>query len=325
MNLFRRLCPAPPAWSLGGDDLPGGGYTRRIVQALTGLEEWRDRPEDERVRLFAAALLIEEDRPRRVLWEMGAPIAWREHVCALLQHRWLPSAALQHPDLDRVAFRVSLLARNDDLALLATADTLAGGGDPELLAEIALFGEYTSEIGCRDRPRPFPSDHARFQYFRTPGRDPDYAAYDDTRCTVTVMSGLPGAGKDHWIAANRPGVPVISLDNLRDELGKPPTGDQGPVVAAAYERARGHLRAATSYVWNATNVTRAIRSRCIALAADYGARVEVVSVEAPPDVVHRRNGARTRPVPNAIIERMVERWEPPDPTEAHAVRWVLNV
>ena len=96
------------------------------------------------------------------------------------------------------------------------------------------------------------------------------------------------------------------------------------LLALADRRARVHLRAATPYVWNATNVTRALRSRCIGLAAGYRARIEVVSVEAPPDVVHRRNSARARRVPAAVIDRMAGRWEPPDPTEAHEVRWVLN-
>ncbi|MEV8515055.1 AAA family ATPase [Dactylosporangium sp. NPDC051484] len=341
MNAFVRLCPAPPSWVVRWDELreldpEADAHASRTVAALAGLDHWRGRPPAERARLFAAALLVGGSDPgsarrgelaaRRRLWEMGVPIAWREHVCALVRHRGLPFGALERPDLDRVAFRVSLLARNDDLALLASADVLARGGSGAgaLLDEVALFMEYTREIGCLDGPRAFASDHARFEYFRTPGRDPGYAAFDDTRCTVTVMSGLPGSGKDHWIAANRPGVPVVGLDDLRDELGVRPAGDQGPVIAAAYARAREHLRAATPYVWNATNVTRALRSRCIGLAAGYGARVEVVSVEAPPDVVHRRNRARSRRVPAAVIDRLAGRWELPDPTEAHEVRWVLN-
>lgn len=405
MKPFERLCPAPPGWAVPwpeiaaafawvGDLAPeAAAHTRATVAALAGLDEWRRRPAVDRVRLFAAALLLDaggtvaggaaiggggggtgggretggraeaggdgetwggretsgggetggragtggdgetggdgdarrsEHAARRVLWEMGAPIAWREHVAALVRHQRLPFGALDRPDLDRIAFRVSLLARNDDLALLATADAAARGGRAGPLADVALFVQYTSEIGCLDGPRGFASDHARFRYFRRPGRDPGYAAFDDTRCTVTVMSGLPGAGKDHWIAANRPGLPVVSLDELRAELGAPPTGGQGAVVAAAYARARELLRAGTPYVWNATNVTRALRSRCIGLAADYGARVEVVSVEAPPGVVHRRNRARSHPVPAAVIDRMAGRWDVPDPTEAHEVRWVLN-
>ncbi|WP_433053523.1 AAA family ATPase [Dactylosporangium sp. CS-033363] len=296
-----------------------------LAAALAGLEGFRLRPSEEQQRVYSAALLLPEGElgARRILWERGVPIAWREHVAALVRHHRLPFGALDRPDLDRVAFRVGLLARNDDLALLAEADA-AAAGDEDLRAEVALFRQYTSEMGCLDKAREFASDHARFEYFRTPGRDPGYAAFDATTFTVTVMSGLPGAGKDHWIAANRPGVPVVSLDGLRAELKVRPTDDQGPVIAAAYARARELLRAGTAYVWNATNTTRALRSRSIGLAADYGARVEVVSVEAPPDVVHRRNRERARTVPPAVIDRMARRWEPPDPTEAHAVRWVSN-
>src|SRR4029453_8812102 len=100
-----------------------------------------------------------------------APIAWREHVAALIRHHQVPLRTLERldGDLDRIAVRVSLLARNDDLALLATADNLARvcPDADELLDSIALFRQYTSELGCLDRPREFSSDHARFAWFRT--------------------------------------------------------------------------------------------------------------------------------------------------------------
>ena len=44
--------------------------------------------------------------------------------------------------------------------------------------------------------------------------DPDYAAFDDTVCEVVMMSGLPGAGKDFWVAENLADCPVVSLDAL---------------------------------------------------------------------------------------------------------------
>jgi len=91
---------------------------------------------------------------------------------------------------------------------------------------------------------------------------------------------------------------------------------------AAREEAREHLRAGRSFVWNATNVSRDLRMRTVALCADYGARVEIVSVEAPPATVRKRNRARTQPVPDAVIDRLINRWETPDPTEAHTVKWV---
>ncbi|MGI5227403.1 AAA family ATPase [Actinoallomurus sp. CA-142502] len=325
-------------------------HTRMACEALAALPEWRARPAAERVRLFAAVLLHDVAKPyctrddadgritarghsrrgdliaRRVLWELGAPVAWREHVAALVRHHQVPFWALERPDLERIAFRSSLLARNDDLAILATADILGRicGDAAEVLENIALFREYCADQGCLDRPRRFPSEHARFWYFRTPGRDPGYAAYDDTRMTVTVLSGLPGSGKDHWIGENGAGRPVVSLDALRADLGVDPAGDQRPVVDAAYRLARKHLRAGRPFVWNATNVSRQLRDRCVGLAAGYRARVELVALEAPPQVLRERNRARRAPVPEPVIDRLIGRWEAPDPTEAHAVRWVVT-
>lgn len=320
-------------------------HTRMAAEAMVALPQWRARPEAERVRLFATVLLHDVAKPdctqrdpdgrvtahghsrrgdlmaRRILWEMDAPIPWREHVCALVRHHQVPFWALERPDLERIAIRVSLLARNDDLALLATADILGRicGDLDTVLENIALFEQYCAELGVLDSPWPFASDHARFTYFRTPGRDPSYAAFDDTRLTVTVLSGLPGAGKDHWIKANRPGATVVSLDALRSEMGVSPAGDQRAVSSAAYELARTHLRAGRSFVWNATNISRQHRDMCIGLAAAYRGRVEIVSLEAAPQVLRAQNRARERQVPEEVLDRLIAKWEAPDLTEAHKV------
>ncbi|WP_026416529.1 AAA family ATPase [Actinomadura oligospora] len=325
-------------------------HTRMACEALAASPEWRARPEDERRRLFAAVLMHDVAKPdctrheddgsitahghsrrgdllvRRILWELGAPVAWREHVAALVRHHQVPFWALERPNLRQIAFRVSLLARNDDLVLLATADILGRicGDTAEVLENIALYREYCAEQRCLDAPRVFPSDHARFWFFRRPDRDPDWAAFDDTRGTVTVLSGLPGVGKDHWIAANRPGLPVVSLDALRAEMGVSPADDQRPVAAAAQERARVLLRAGESFVWNATNVSRQLRGQAIGLVADYRGRVEVAALEAAPGMLRARNRARSAPVPDAVIDRLVRRWETPDPTEAHRVDWIAT-
>ncbi|WP_018348638.1 AAA family ATPase [Longispora albida] len=323
-------------------------HTRMACEALAALPEWRARPAEERTRLFATVLFHDVAKPdctaidadgrvtahghsrrgelltRRILWELGVPRPWREHVAALVRHHQVPFWALERPDLDPIAFRVSLLARNDDLVLLARADILGRicADLDDVLSNIDLFQQYCAERSCLDVPRRFASDHARFQYFRTPGRDPEYAAYDDTAFTVTVMSGLPGSGKDTWIAKHRDGLPVVSLDAFRAQLRVKPGGDQGPVVAAAQQAAREHLRAKRSFVWNATNVTRQLRDQCIGLVAAYGGRVELVAVEAPPQVVAARNAARPHPVPQAVIDRLAAKAETPDVTEAHAVTFV---
>jgi predicted kinase len=327
-------------------------HTRMAAQALAALPQWRALPAERRVRLFAAILLHDVAKPdctrhepdgritapghsrrgdliaRRVLWELGAPTAWREWVAALVRHHQVPFWALERPDLERIVLRTGLAASNADLAQLATADILGRhcADADQVLENIALFVEYCVELGVLDQPWEFASAHARFIYFRTPGRDPRYAAYDDTRATVTVLSGLPGVGKDTWLASSLAAAiadqPVVSLDALRAELGVGPAGDQRPVAAAAYERARQHLQAKQSFVWNATNVSRQQRDLCVALAAGYHARVEIVALEAPPGVIRTRNRARPAPVPEAVLDRLIGRWETPDLTEAHTVRWI---
>ncbi len=343
---LRRLAGVEqdPVHHAEGDVLT---HTRMAAQALADLPRWRALPRQRQVRLFAAVLLHDVAKPdctrheggrvtahghsrrgellaRRILWEAGAPIVWREHVAALVRHHQVPFWALERPDLEQIVLRVSLTACNEDLALLATADILGRVcADADAVREnIELFRQYCAELGVLDAPWPFASGHARFEYFRTPGRDPRYAAYDDTRLTVTVLSGLPGAGKDTWLAGHRPDLPVVSLDALRAELGVSPAGDQRAVAAAAYERSREHLRAGRAFVWNATNVSRQHREICIGLAASYGARVELVSLEAPPGVLRARNERRQARVPAAVLERLIGRWETPDLTEAHTLHLV---
>jgi predicted kinase len=164
----------------------------------------------------------------------------------------------------------------------------------------------------------------RFLYFRKEDRDPDYLGFNDKICDVIVMSGLPGAGNDLWIATNAPNWPVISLDELRRELKIAPTENQGPLVARARERARGYLRSKQSFIWNATNISRQLREHCISLCAAYNARVRITYVEAGAASLAERNRSRERVGPPEVINRLLARWEPPDLTEAHQVEVVVQ-
>jgi predicted kinase len=193
-----------------------------------------------------------------------------------------------------------------------------------MLENVALFVEYCREHGCLAAPRTFPSDHSRFLYFQREGRDPNYRAFERFRADVVLMSGLPGAGKDHWIRKHLPGWTVVALDDLRQELAVKPTEAQGPVLARARRLAGGYLREGRSFVWTATNLSRQIRRKCVGLFAGYGARIRIVYLEASPARLYRQNRQRPRPVPEAVIERLLDRWEVPDRTEAHQVDWVVG-
>jgi predicted kinase len=319
-----------------------------VCEALAALDEFRALPNSEREILFAAALLHDVAKPlctrhedgritsrghsqrgaikaRRILWELGVDFAAREQVCALVQHHQQPFHLIYKPGAQRMAFFISQTARCDLLSLLAQADALGREcrDKTDLLTNIGLFRELCRENDCLHGPRQFPSAHSRFVYFRTPGRDPDYRAYEDTRSRVTVMSGLPGSGKDAWIGEHLPDCPRISLDEIRDESSARRTGNQGAVVQAARERARVFLRAGQEFVWNATNLSREIRTQVIDLLAAYSACVRIVYVETSSDLLFAQNRSRTGAVPEGAIERMMDRWEVPDLTEAQELElWV---
>ncbi len=139
------------------------------------------------------------------------------------------------------------------------------------------------------------------------------------------MAGLPGAGKDTRIKNNvPPNMPVLSLDNIRRELGITPTNDQSAVIRTAKERAKTLLRAQRSFVWNATNISKPLRASLVDLFTAYAgaaARVRIVYVHAPLSRIlehnRRRNGEAV--VPEQVIRALHARLDVPDPTEAHRV------
>lgn len=346
---FRALhaCPQDPVFHAEGDvDI----HTRMVVEALLADPAWQALAAGERQSLFWAALLHDVAKPattriepdgrviapghsrrgqimaRRILAGLGSPFAQREVICHLITHHQIPFYLLERERPERLAHRISYRTRCDLLAILAAADA-RGRICPDgqrLLDNIALFRELCGEEGCLDEPKPFASAHSRFLYFRREDRSADYEAFDDWHGAAVLMSGLPGAGKDTWLAANAGDMPVISLDDLRAELDVDPAASQGPVIAAAREQARAHLREQRPFIWNATNISRQLRDQLIDLIADYKAKVRIVYLEAPLDEAARRNAARSRPVPKPAIERMLDRWEPPDLTECHALDIALT-
>jgi putative nucleotidyltransferase with HDIG domain len=341
-------CPQDPRYHAEGDVLT---HTRLACAALAQLPAWRALPEEQRQILFAACLLhdvgkaertrMEEGRitsrghaargatrARQSLAALGAPCLPREAVVALVRLHPLPAVLLDRADGLQRLLAASLVARCDHLALLAEADARGRVIDDAreagaLLERIELFRQWSMEQGCLDRPASFPSDCSRFEYFRRPRRGLPAERYDDRRGEVVLLSGLPGAGKDHLVGERLLDWEQVSLDAIRRELGVPPTAGQGGVVRVARERARELLRAGRPFVWNATNLTRRLRGPLIDLCAGYRARVRILYVEAPLEEILERNRRRREGVPEPVVRSLLAKMDFPDLTEAHAVEYVV--
>lgn len=328
-------------------------HTQMVCAALTDDPEWDGLDRDGRRVLMLAALLHDAGKPdatatdpggrqrspnhavrgeslaRRLLWRMGAPYALREEVAALTCFHMDARDAMKARDPRRAVYAMSLVLRCDRLALLSRADT-RGRISPVIepgLERLSQFTAFCTGHGCLSQPRAFDSDHARFLYFRKRIQDPDAVAPSPAGPRVTVLSGLPGSGKDTWLSASGDDRPVISLDAIRIELGVDPAApDQEPVVTLAHERVRRLLAEGSGFVWNATTLGRRHRRTLLDLIVQSDPRVDIVYLEVPAAVLLERN--RTRPAAAAVsedvIHGMTHIWQPPDPTEAHAIKRVLQ-
>ncbi len=341
-----RGCPQNPRYHAEGDVWV---HTRMVCEALAALPAFRALPEAARDVVFQAALLHDIGKPactrrqsdgritshgharrgaqmaRILLWRTGMSFHAREDIVHLVRLHALPIWATERDDGARSVILASQTTRCDLLALLAEADVRGRRADdlPGLLERVELFGELCREQRCWRRPRAFSSPHARFFYAR--GRWPhvDFQPHEDFRSDVVLMSGLPGAGKDHWIRQHLADRPAVSLDAIRRQLGIDAAGNQGRVIQEARRQAREHLRNGAPFVWNATNVSRRLRDACAELFADYRASVRIVYVEVSPERLKEQNRDRPQAVPDRVLERLLGRWQVPDPFEGHRVEyWV---
>jgi putative nucleotidyltransferase with HDIG domain len=346
-------CPQDPVFHAEGDVLTHLGM---VLAELAAMPAFRELPELDRHIVFAGTLLHDIAKPectrtdeggrvrspghavkgvykaRRILTDdeafapLGTPFEVREQVLALVRWHGLPANYLDKPDPMRAVVLTGMTARMDLLTILAEADhrgrTVLKEDDTR--TRVALFPDFCEECEAWSSPRAFANDASRFHYFRTPGEHPTLHLFDDSKCEVVVLSGLPGSGKDTWVRANAGNREVISLDDIRRELDVDPADDQSEVVAAAYDRAKALLRRGEPFVWNATNVSRVLRDKVIGLCAAYKARVRVVYLEPPVPLIRARNVGRAKHVPERVWERLFDKLDVPTPAEAHAVEYLVG-
>lgn len=341
-------CPQNPDRHAEGDVWI---HVHMVCEAMAQLPAFRALPLADRQVLFTAALLhdvakpactrVEADgrissrghawrgavRARAILWRLGVPFEVREAACAIVRHHLVPFFLSESESPHRLAIEVSQTTRCDWLAIMAEADVRGRiCPDPDrLLNQIELFRQVCADLGCLDRRYVFPDDHARYLFFRDPARSHHEPATSAPEREVTLLSGLPGAGKDYWIERCHGGRSVVSLDEIRAELGVSPSGPQHEVLARARQLAIEHLQAGRDVIWNAPNLSRNVRSECVRNFFGHSVRFRVVYVESPPPRLFAQNRARRKKVPEKVIERLLDRWEVPDWTEAHHVEYVVNL
>lgn len=334
-------CQQDAHWHAEGDVWT---HTKMVCAELEKLAEWTSLARDEQLALLFTALFHDAGKPattvvdtetgrtrspkhalvgagiaRHTLRELGCELAYREKIVALARYHGRPPYLLEKESPEKEVISLSWLVNNRLLYLFALADTRGRHAKEMTRPEenLHLWKLVAEENGCFERPYAFANEHARFLFYREQLSSLHYTPHEKYRCRVTLMSGLPGAGKDTWLANHRPNPPVVSLDAVRVELDIDATDNQGTVIQTAREQCREHLRAGRDFAFNATNITALTRRRWIDLFAEYSARIEIVYVEPPFEIIRAQNKQRENPVPERAILHLSEKLEPPTITECH--------
>lgn len=335
-----QQCPQYKEWHAEGDVWI---HTNMVVQELLLLPEYQTLDSEYAQAVLAlSALLHDIAKPectetdanglitapkhavvgehivRRLLWDI--PLGTRENICALVRLHGLPLWALNKGNPNAAVIAASFRTDNRLLYALAKADVLGRISQHrnEYLDRCEYFKELCIENHCWEQPYPFVNPHSRFKFFF---KNDEYPSewFDDTEFEITILSGIPGSGKDTY--AQKIGLPMISLDQIRQELKIDATDrdGQGRVANEAYERARELCRRKKSFVWNSTNLTNELRSKIIGTLSVYNPFYRIVYLHTSWDNTLQR---RSEYIPLAALEKMQRILEMPLLTEAHELLMV---
>lgn len=327
-------------------------HTKMVAEVLVAHPDFQNLHEQDKHILFAVAMLHDVEKrstteeelidgelritskghakkgertARTILYkDIPTPFSIREHICKLVRHHGLPIWAIDKdiPSFDVIEASVKL--DTGMLSLFAKADIIGriANDNDEMLMRVELFEELCKENKCFGKPRRFKSNLGQRFYFQKRGESfVEYEPFDEDKFTAYIMCALPGSGKDTYIKKFMPDVPVVSLDDIRRK-NKVKRGDskgEGHAIQEAKESAKVNMRAKKDFVWNATNITKEMRSKLVSDFEAYGGKVEIIYIEVPYKELLAQNHNREHKVPEKALERLIKGLEVPDVTECYAL------
>ncbi len=326
-------------------------HTKMVAEALVAHQDFQNYSEQDKHILFAVAMLhdvekrsttIEEEidgvlritsrahakkgekTARLILYkDIPTPFMIREQICKLVRHHGLPIWAIEKENPQFEVVSASLKLDTKMLALFAKADILGRIADDasEMMMRVELFEELCKENKCYGHKRQFNSSMAQRYYFQNRGESfIDYEPFQTNgKFKVYLMCALPGSGKDTYIKKMMPNIPVVSLDDIRikNKIKRGDSKGEGHAIQEAKELAKSYMRTGQDFIWNATNITKEMRSKLISDFEDYGGEVIIQYIEVPYKELLSQNHNREYKVPEAALERLISGLEVPDATECH--------
>lgn len=329
-------------------------HTQMVLDELVKLEAYQNMSVQNRQVLWMSALLHDVEKrsttftdengnivspghakkgaltAREILFTaFSIPFKQREQIVQLVRHHGLPLWLMEKPNPQHSLIKTSLSINMEWVHTLATADVLGRicSDKNALLEKLDFFEAYCREQNAWHQPYPFATAAARFHYCNISQQSsPAYIPFAQPAPKVVLVCGLPGMGKDFYIQQHLKDEVLISLDDIRKQHKLKPTDKSanGWVAQQAKEKARECLRSKTGFVWNATCITKQMRSQLIELFSSYGAYIHIVYIEKPYKKWQQQNLQRNASVPVAVLNKMLSKLEVPTADEAHEVSYITE-
>lgn len=137
---------------------------------------------------------------------------------------------------------------------------------------------------------------------------------------LLLLCGPPACGKSTWAdqyTQNHPGSVVIGRDRIRarlfapEYLVGPPEDDKEKLVSRTeFSEALQAIRAGKQVIIDNLNLSRWAVEPWERFAVIHNIDMRMVMLEVPPLAeLHRRNEARDRTIPAAIVDKNYQAWE----------------
>ena len=262
----------------------------------------------------------------------GTPerIRQREWICAMVQAHMKPLYVFDADDPGRKVRRMAAVGELvegftlEKLAMLAEADNRGRicSDMQDRLDLIDRFRELAQKLDCYQKPFTYPDACSRYADLSGRQVKPGARVPCGTWGNVVMLSGLPGTGKDTFAASELNSLPMLSVDDLRRDMGLRVYEDPERVAHEARKCARSYLRARRPFVLNANNLTKQDRGRWISLFHEFGASAQIVYLETDWRERRRRNALRGAHVPEEDVEALLDTMAMPSLTETEEVSWL---
>jgi putative nucleotidyltransferase with HDIG domain len=322
-------------------------HTKMVLNYLIHSHHWDKLSNEDKKILFLAALFHDIGKPyvskeedgvitskkhasvgarifRNMVWSdkyNDITFDQREEIANMIMLHVLPYYFIEKKDPLYSVSASSMVNCNYLLSILAEADMFGRIASDKIHYQsketLEMFKDFCEECECYFDQLQFPSINSRFRYFFEYKGNPKLDYYEKFNGTAILMSGVQGSGKSTSAKKTYKNLPIIGLDQMREDMHVDYGDDEGTVAQNTKEECRVLMRDKKDFVFDATNTIKTNRANWIRLFRQYGYKIVIHYVEKDLESTLKNNKARDRVVPEKILLEKFERIDIPTKMECH--------